>query len=238
VTLRPPGNPPAGTTFDFEVSDPYGNTDTATVDVTFQQPPQFVPPTPSDDIEVDVGDRVTFTILATDPDTADLTYGVEPLPDGASMSGQSGSFGWTTTSAQVGQHDLELTASDGAATIRRTITVTVDGPPGDTGVADASDGGMPDADTDTGDTGDTGDTAATEDTDVPPADTTAEVGPDSSPSDVIDDDASDVDRDGDVARPSIGDEGCRCSSTAPAPSFGWWALAFGGLIVWRRRFWR
>ncbi len=83
------------------------------------------PPTLAEigDRSVDENSTLSFTLLATDPDGAGLTYSAAGLPAGANLSGQN--FTWKPTVDQVGSHEITFTVSDGTVTDSETITVAV-----------------------------------------------------------------------------------------------------------------
>ncbi len=136
ITYSPPGGTKASDSFEFEVTDPYGHTDTAEVEVTVESPPEFVPPTPTDAVDGRVGAPVRFTVAAEDPDGDSVSYGVEPMPDGGSIDETTGEFEWTPAGGQSGNHTVDVTASDGVATIRRQVVIRIEG-----GGMDAGGGG-------------------------------------------------------------------------------------------------
>lgn len=130
--------------FTFEVADPYGNTDRATVSLSVRpenRPPEFVEPTPSGTLEVEVGQELTFSVAAEDPDGDSLAYTIESVPDGASASPDGTSFSWRPTADQVGIYEIRLTVDDGTVATERIITISVRAGQAepDTGTADASD---------------------------------------------------------------------------------------------------
>jgi MYXO-CTERM domain-containing protein len=227
--------------FEFRVIDPLGHSDTATVDVTIESPPSFMPPTPSGTLETRVGEQLQFSLAAEDPDGDDLTYGVEPTPEGAAFDYTTQEFTWTPTADQTGETELVLSVTDSVATVERPIDVTVDPPPGadvgvdagggdtgtrdvgpdaDTTAPDGSDAGRdigPEMDVATDPTLDTGpaDTSDTRDTD--PSDTSAvDAGPNGGGSDTPE------------------QTGCGCTSSGDSVPVGWMVLLAVGLVGWVR----
>jgi hypothetical protein len=79
---------------------------------------------------VNVGNTLTFTISATDPDNDPLTYSVAPLPlpANASFDANARVFTFTPTASQVGSFNLTFAVSDGrGGTASETITTSVTG---------------------------------------------------------------------------------------------------------------
>ena len=76
---------------------------------------------------VAVGELVTFTIVATDPDGDVLTYAMqEPSPDGATFDAEgSHIFHWIPAADQVGRYVLHFTVSDGQASDFELVIVDV-----------------------------------------------------------------------------------------------------------------
>lgn len=136
--------------FTFSATDPYGKTGEAdvTIDVT-NQPPEFVAPTPEEDIEVVVNDSVIFQLAAQDRESDFITYGIDPLPQDAQFDDISGEFFWRPAFTQ--ELTLTLTASDNADSTSRELVIDVIAEmEADAGTQ--ADAGMPDA----GDEGDAG----------------------------------------------------------------------------------
>jgi hypothetical protein len=69
---------------------------------------------------------LSFTVTASDANSGDtLTYSISTL-SGASINASTGAFTWTPTTAQVGNHSVTFTVSDGkGGTDTETITITV-----------------------------------------------------------------------------------------------------------------
>lgn len=78
---------------------------------------------PIGDQTVYVGETLSFTITATDPDHDKLGYAVEELPQGATFSLTT--FSWTPTADDVGKHEFTFTVTDGVDEDEETITITV-----------------------------------------------------------------------------------------------------------------
>ncbi len=70
-----------------------------------------------------VGELLTFSINAIDPDGNPLTYSASGLPANATFTGTT--FTWTPALNQVGTHTVTFTVSDGSLSDSETITITV-----------------------------------------------------------------------------------------------------------------
>ncbi|MDT8450664.1 MAG: putative Ig domain-containing protein, partial [Wenzhouxiangellaceae bacterium] len=81
-----------------------------------------------------LGRTTRFQLVAFDPDGEDLNYFVEPLPlpDGFKMNSLTGELEITPGLDQVGEHVLQMAASDGRFRIYQDFTVTVPAPDGPT----------------------------------------------------------------------------------------------------------
>jgi PGF-pre-PGF domain-containing protein len=80
--------------------------------VRVNYPPQI------DNIEnmtVDVGSNLNFSLNATDQDDTNLSFSVERIPAGYSLNSSNGSFSWTPTETDVGIHNVTFSVSDGYA---------------------------------------------------------------------------------------------------------------------------
>jgi hypothetical protein len=115
--------------FIYEVEDPYGGTDVAAVNITVEptnQPPEFVEPTPSDEVSTRVGREVAFTVAAEDPDDVALSYTASNLPDGASFDRRSREFRWTPSPAMgLDVYEVTFTVDDGALSASRDVYIVV-----------------------------------------------------------------------------------------------------------------
>lgn len=84
-----------------------------TVDVrSFNAPPRFAPLRP---ISIPVGESFTLPVKATDPDGMHqdlIRYLGVDLPEGATVSEQTGEFTWTPTARQVGENKFRVIATD------------------------------------------------------------------------------------------------------------------------------
>ncbi len=79
--------------------------------------------------QVEEGQLLTFTLVATDPDGDTLTYSALNLPSGASLHPTTGTFTWTPSYTQSDNYmDVELTVTDSGSPIgvaSELITITV-----------------------------------------------------------------------------------------------------------------
>jgi len=71
------------------------------------------------------GRTLRLALKAWDPNGDALTYGVDPLPPGATIDSASGTFTWTPSHDQVGTWPVTFTVSDGVLTDSKTVTLTV-----------------------------------------------------------------------------------------------------------------
>ncbi len=62
------------------------------------------------DQQVDTGMALALTFAATDPDANSLTFSVQPLPSGATLTGSQ--FNWTPTAGQVGSYPVTVRVTD------------------------------------------------------------------------------------------------------------------------------
>lgn len=77
-----------------------------------------------DDITVEAGSEVTFTVSARDPEGGlVLIYRDSALPVGARFSDNT--FAWTPNTSQVGTYRIVFAASDGVNAVERLITIKV-----------------------------------------------------------------------------------------------------------------
>lgn len=113
--------------FQLTVSDGLA-TGTASVTVTVLKPNRPPVLDPIGSKTVNVGNTLTFTINATDPDNDPLIYSVSPLPlpANASFNTNTRIFTFTPTASQAGSYSLTFSVSDGrGGTASETITITV-----------------------------------------------------------------------------------------------------------------
>ena len=110
--------------FEVEVSDGV-NVDTATVTITV--PPNAAPViAPLDRIEVNVGDEVTFTVNASDPDDEALILTADELPDGATFDAETGAFQWSADRSGFFTPRIEARDPFGARAERFVTVIVID----------------------------------------------------------------------------------------------------------------
>ncbi|MBX3278735.1 MAG: FG-GAP repeat protein [Acidobacteria bacterium] len=118
--------------FTYRVNDGTEDSNIATVTITVRPvndaPRMTVPDVPN----VREGERVSFTVLATDPDPGQkITFGAENLPTGATFVQQSPTsavFTWQPNFSQAGVYLFTLTATDDGTpplTASRTVRIVV-----------------------------------------------------------------------------------------------------------------
>lgn len=78
-----------------------------------------------EDKTVTAGNRLQFTVTASDPDGDDLILGAAGLPDGAVFDSSTGKFDWTPAASQVGVYTVTFTASDGVLIDAKEVLITV-----------------------------------------------------------------------------------------------------------------
>ncbi|NQT34313.1 VCBS repeat-containing protein, partial [bacterium] len=87
-----------------------------------------------DDIYVEIGDLIEFTVQGSDPDGDDLTITVRsddiPVVDNyfTDQGDGRGEFNWQTNDEDEGEYTLILTLSDGAASVEALILIAVNAP--------------------------------------------------------------------------------------------------------------
>lgn len=80
-----------------------------------------------DDQEVAVGEELTFTAVATDPDrpAQTLSFRLENAPAGAAIDPVTGKFTWTPVESQIGEHEFHVCVTDGELNACTLVKVTV-----------------------------------------------------------------------------------------------------------------
>jgi len=109
----------------FRVADGQGGSDTLTVSITVtdgNHPPAFATVSAKSGNE---GERLTFTVSATDADGDPLTYAETSLPSGAAFSLATRRFTWTPDFTQAGTHTVTFRVSDGKAEDTLTVNTTI-----------------------------------------------------------------------------------------------------------------
>ena len=155
--------------FTYDVQDESGLVSTARVEVSLvamNDPPEFVPPTPSGPLTATAGVAVAFDVLARDVDADPLRYFVSGLPAAARLEVTTGAFRWTPAPYDAGAWNATFEARDGMATARHDVAIVVvaELPGPDADVADSLDG-LGGAEADAGDGSGGLDTAPDESTD-------------------------------------------------------------------------
>lgn len=88
-------------------------------------PPFFVPPTPDAPVDGLEGEAVVFVAVARDVDGPSVSYALANAPSAARIDSVTGAFRWLPVYEDVGEHTFSITASDGALSETRSITVVV-----------------------------------------------------------------------------------------------------------------
>lgn len=84
------------------------------------------------DMQVDEGTTLSFTLGVKSAQGGSVLFGVEDLPEGATLDSQTGAFAWTPTYSQNGRHEVVFNASDSLSTdFLRCIIVVNNVPVGD-----------------------------------------------------------------------------------------------------------
>jgi C1A family cysteine protease len=71
------------------------------------------------------GTEFSIQLQASDPESGTLTYGVSPLPQGASFNPSTGLFTWTPTHAQGGDYSIRFSVSDGIFEDFQIVNISV-----------------------------------------------------------------------------------------------------------------
>jgi hypothetical protein len=101
-------------------------TDSENITITVNNANRSPVMSPIGNKSVTVGQLLTFTVSATDPDGDSLTYSATNTPAGASFNGTTRTFTWTPVSSQVGSYaNVRFVASDGSILDAVYITITV-----------------------------------------------------------------------------------------------------------------
>lgn len=79
-----------------------------------------------EDQTVSVGEKVEFTVSATDADGDNVTLAAKDLPKGAEFDAKTGKFSWD--SAAEGEYTITFTANDGTDTATKTMKLSVTSP--------------------------------------------------------------------------------------------------------------
>ena len=108
----------------FAVNDGQGGTDWETITITVEKTNQAPVLAPVGDQLVEEGGTLRVELVASDGDGDELIFQVEGQPEGASLAGDT--FTWGPTKEQAGNYQVTFTVDDGqGGTDRETITITV-----------------------------------------------------------------------------------------------------------------
>ncbi|MDA8744744.1 dockerin type I domain-containing protein [Rubripirellula amarantea] len=88
------------------------------------------------DRSVREGDKLSFTLSASDPEGDSLRYSAVALPIGATINPVTGRFEWTPRFNQHGTYGLKFQVSDGELTATTSLTIVVDNVNGPVTIAD------------------------------------------------------------------------------------------------------
>ncbi len=78
---------------------------------------------------ITVGQSLTFSVSATDPDGDALTYSASGLPAGATFNASTRVFSWTPAAGQAGSYNITFTVTDSRGLSNsETITIAVTAP--------------------------------------------------------------------------------------------------------------
>ncbi|MDD1647253.1 MAG: putative Ig domain-containing protein, partial [Methanomicrobiales archaeon] len=80
---------------------------------------------PLENLSVSTGEIVQFTVTGTDARGEPLRYHASPLPLGAQMNEEAGTFHWKPVANQSGTHWITLSATNGRSTAEELITISV-----------------------------------------------------------------------------------------------------------------
>ena len=96
------------------------------VSVVENRPPVFS--SQSGFLPVSVGQSLTFTVAASDPEGGPVSIAAHNLPTGASFDSSTGEFVWTPSSDETGNYSITFTALDSGTPpmeVRQTIIIQV-----------------------------------------------------------------------------------------------------------------
>jgi plastocyanin/DNA-directed RNA polymerase subunit H (RpoH/RPB5) len=111
-------------TADVVVTDPLGASASQQLKVVVNGAPVVES---VDSLELKIGDKVEFTVTATDPEGGKLSYKALNNPDdfkGSSGNGLNGKFNWTTKDAGAGDYKIDIEVAD-AAGLKSVVSVQV-----------------------------------------------------------------------------------------------------------------
>jgi plastocyanin/DNA-directed RNA polymerase subunit H (RpoH/RPB5) len=111
-------------TADVVVTDPLGASASQQLKVVVNGAPVVES---VDSLELKIGDKVEFTVTATDPEGGKLSYKALNNPDdfkGSSGNGLNGKFNWTTKDAGAGDYKIDIEVAD-AAGLKSVVSVQI-----------------------------------------------------------------------------------------------------------------
>jgi plastocyanin len=111
-------------TADVVVTDPLGTSASQQLKVVVNGAPVVES---VDSLELKIGDKVEFTVAASDPEGGKLSYKALNNPDGfkgSSGNGLNGKFNWTTKDAGAGDYKIDIEVAD-AAGLKSVVFVQV-----------------------------------------------------------------------------------------------------------------
>jgi hypothetical protein len=108
------------------------DSETFTITVGNVNRPPVLSPSPIGNRTVTIGQTLTISITASDPDGGGLTFTSANLPSGATLTptgAGAAAFSWTPTAGQAGTYqNATITVSDGTLTDAEVFTITVQAP--------------------------------------------------------------------------------------------------------------
>lgn len=123
VTYTPATNYAGTDSFTFTVTDSLGaESSPAAVTISIRETNQAPILSPIGNKQVALGQTLSFTLSARDPDGDTLTYSVSNLPS-VTLNSRTGAFSWTPT--QIGNYPVTFKVSDGSLEASETITIVV-----------------------------------------------------------------------------------------------------------------
>jgi DNA/RNA endonuclease G (NUC1) len=129
LRYTPNANANGADTFTYTVSDGHGGSATAGVSVWInpQNDPPVLTSVPSAVTTPELA-TYTFTALASDVDSASLTFSLAGAPAGATINATTGQFSWTPTEAQGGTgvaYAFTVSVTDGTSNADANVVITV-----------------------------------------------------------------------------------------------------------------
>ena len=112
-------------TVNFTVTDIGGLADTLDVVIAVNNVNRSPSLDPVENQVVEEGQEMTLMLAGADPDDDLLTYGAEPMPEGAGIDPDTGLFAWTPSFEQAGTYTVTYFTSDGEFTDQQQATIEV-----------------------------------------------------------------------------------------------------------------